>query len=50
MKTVQTRRDFLKAAALSAAGLGLSRICRGGFGKPPNFVIIFLDDSGWADF
>jgi arylsulfatase A len=50
MKTVQTRRDFLKTAALSAAGLGLARICRGGFGKPPNFVIIFLDDSGWADF
>src|SRR3972149_3817140 len=50
METVQTRRDFLKAAALSAAGLGLARICRGAVGKPPNFVIIFLDDSGWADF
>jgi arylsulfatase A len=58
MKTVQTRRDFLKTAALSAAAMGLPGISRGqaprapggDFGKPPNFVIIFLDDSGWADF
>jgi len=50
MKTILTRRDFLKTVALSAAAMGLPRICRGGLGKPPNFVIIFLDDSGWADF
>jgi len=51
MKTVQTRRDFLKNAALSAAAMGLPAICRGQSSKqPPNFVIIFLDDSGWADF
>jgi arylsulfatase A-like enzyme len=51
MKTQQTRRDFLKAAALSVATMGLPRICRGQQnGKLPNFVIIFLDDSGWADF
>ncbi|MHC4740486.1 MAG: sulfatase-like hydrolase/transferase [Planctomycetota bacterium] len=51
MKTVQTRRDFLKTAALSAAAFGLPAISRGaGAKKPPNFVIIFLDDSGWSDF
>ncbi len=51
MKTKQTRRDFLKAAALSVAAVGLPRICWGQQNeKLPNFVIIFLDDSGWADF
>lgn len=31
--------------------MGLPRICRGRQSeKLPNFVIIFLDDSGWADF
>jgi arylsulfatase A-like enzyme len=37
-------------AALSLAATGLS--CRIGRrkSKPPNFVILFLDDSGWADF
>jgi len=51
VNTRQTRRDFLKAAALSVAAMGLPRICRGQQdGRPPNFVIIFLDDSGWADF
>ncbi len=51
MKRGQTRRDFLKSAALSVAAMGLPGICRGrNRGKLPNFVIIFLDDSGWADF
>ena len=51
MKTEQTRRDFLKTAALSVAALELPGICMGRTsGKLPNFVIIFLDDSGWADF
>ena len=53
MKTLQTRRDFLKTAALSAAAVGWPGICSGQRqkkGKRPNFVIIFLDDSGWADF
>src|SRR4030042_6900325 len=58
MNTVQTRRDFVKTAALSAAAMGLPRTGRGqaprapggDLGTPPNFVIIFLDDSGWADF
>jgi len=51
VKTRQTRREFLRTAALSAATLGLPRISRGREGaKPPNIVMIFLDDSGWADF
>ena len=51
MKTRQTRREFLKAAALSVATLGLPRISKGRDNtKPPNIVMIFLDDSGWADF
>jgi arylsulfatase A len=41
-----TRRDILRAAALGAAGLPLV----GAAEKPPNFVVILLDDSGWADF
>ena len=46
-----TRRDFLKIAALSVAGMGLPGICKGQRReKPPNFVVIFLDDSGWGDF
>ncbi len=46
----QTRRQFLKTMALSSAAFGLS--CHKDFftPKPPNFVIILLDDSGWGDF
>jgi len=50
MKTIRTRRDFLKVAAVSVAALGWRRFCTAEEKKPPNFVIIFLDDSGWADF
>lgn len=51
MSIEQTRREFLKAAALSIATMGLPRISQArDSSKPPNFVIIFLDDSGWADF
>ena len=51
MRTASSRRDFLKAAGLSAAAgcaascASLSRVPR-----PPNIVVIFLDDSGFADF
>ena len=41
-----TRRDILIAAVagrLKSAQVGASK-------KLPNFVLIFLDDSGWADF
>lgn len=50
MKSRQTRRDFCKAIAIFSFAYGFSctRISQGK--KPPNFVIIFLDDSGWADF
>ena len=37
-------------AGLAAAGLGFPPASRGASQKPPNFVLIFLDDSGWADF
>lgn len=43
------RRDFLKTAGLGIAGLPqfLSGAQKG---KRPNVVIVFLDDSGYADF
>jgi arylsulfatase A-like enzyme len=46
-----TRREFLAAAAggLAAGRAGLAAQAAGA-GKPPNIVIVFLDDSGWADF
>jgi len=51
MTTTLTRRGFLKTAALSVTTMGLHGICRAqSGGKPPNVVVIFLDDSGWADF
>ncbi len=51
MQSKHTRRTFLKAAALSAVTMVLPRLGKGREpGKSPNFVIIFLDDSGWADF
>ena len=50
MDLKQTRRDFLKAIALSPIAYGLSCTQRSKISKQPNFVIIFLDDSGWADF
>ena len=51
MSQQQSRRTFLKTIALSPlmySSLG----CTGGRkpSRPPNVVIIFLDDSGWADF
>jgi len=51
MTKTRTRREFLKATALSLASLGLPSLGQGQTNhKSPNFVIIFLDDSGWADF
>jgi arylsulfatase A len=40
-----TRRSFLAAAAGLSSLPGRARPHR-----PPNFVVILLDDSGWADF
>jgi arylsulfatase A-like enzyme len=42
-----SRRDFLRNAGI---GLASSRLASAQTQKQPNFVIIFLDDSGWADF
>ncbi|UCD52328.1 MAG: sulfatase [Phycisphaerales bacterium] len=51
METAHSRRAFLKATAFSLASVGLPRRVWGQTSpKPPNIVIIFLDDSGWADF
>ena len=44
---MRTRRDIL-IAALAAARLKSAQV--GASKKLPNFVLIFLDDSGWADF
>jgi arylsulfatase A len=30
--------------------LAMAATLKGATGKPPNFVLLFLDDSGWADF
>jgi len=51
MKTVLNRREFLKTAGIAAVALGSGGVCSAAEGtRPPNIVIIFLDDSGWADF
>ena len=44
-----TRRGVLMAA-LAAGGLRSTQVSLGASEKLPNFVLIFLDDSGWADF
>ncbi len=44
------RRNFLKTAGLGIAGLEMPPLLGAQKGKRPNFVIIFLDDSGYADF
>ncbi len=51
MNSIQSRRDFLKTIAVFSVSYGLAckKTSQNGE-KPPNFVIIFLDDSGWADF
>jgi len=46
-----SRREFLAATGGGAAGLGLPNAIRAqGASRPPNFVVIFLDDSGYSDF
>lgn len=51
MRTASSRRDFLKAAGLSAAaGCAASCASLSRAPRPPNIVVIFLDDSGFADF
>ncbi|MBN1124961.1 MAG: sulfatase [Sedimentisphaerales bacterium] len=49
--TTITRRQFLAGIATSMAAWHLPYLFAGQKGKrSPNFVIIFLDDSGWGDF
>lgn len=51
MRHEMSRRDFLKASGLAAAaGLGSSCSSLGIGQRPPNVVVIFLDDSGFSDF
>jgi arylsulfatase A-like enzyme len=51
MNTNLSRRDFLRSAGLGTAALGMpGMLPAAGKGKQPNFVIIFLDDSGFSDF
>ena len=50
MRLKQTRRDFLKTIALSPVAYGLSCTHKSKITKQSNFVVIYLDDSGWADF
>ena len=42
------RRDFLKTLGLGATALSLG-LCSGSKKGPPNFVVIFIDDQGYAD-
>jgi arylsulfatase A-like enzyme len=49
--SISNRRDFLRTALCGTAGLGTVRSsAQTAQGAKPNFVIIFLDDAGWADF
>jgi arylsulfatase A len=51
MDNRSNRREFLfGGAGAGMAALGLGGRARAAEGRPPNVVIIFLDDSGWADF
>jgi arylsulfatase A len=43
------RRRFLGMAGAGIAGMALQPLVKAA-AKPPNFLIIFLDDSGYADF
>ena len=49
-KHTYSRRKFIQTAALSLLAWGCNSNNKTKSDKPPNFVIIFLDDSGWADF
>jgi arylsulfatase A len=51
MRRSYSRRDFLRMSALSVGALALPSVVRGQTKTTrPNVVLIFLDDSGWADF
>lgn len=50
---IHTRREFLRYAASSGAALAFSSVVHAGGGasatRPPNFVLIYMDDMGYAD-
>ncbi|MDD4870695.1 MAG: sulfatase [Kiritimatiellae bacterium] len=56
MNPIPSRRDFLKIAGLGTlveltfSGCTTQMNATTETGKRPNIVVIFLDDSGWADF
>jgi arylsulfatase A len=51
MRIKGTSRGVLSVVALAGLVTACPGICRAeSASRPPNFVIIFLDDSGWADF
>jgi arylsulfatase A len=43
------RRDFLKGMGLGAAALAAPNLLRAEGRRKPNFVLILVDDLGWAD-
>ncbi len=45
-----SRRAFLKGSGLAAAGLGAACTSLAPASRPPNIVVLFLDDAGYADF
>ncbi len=50
MESKQTRRNFIKTVAFLSVSYGIGCTKIPIKDNPPNFVIVFLDDSGWADF
>jgi len=48
---MMNRRDALKSLGLAAAAVALPRRARaaGASDRPPNFVVIFIDDMGYGD-
>src|SRR5215469_924240 len=50
VQMTNSRRAFLRNSAMAMMGAGFAGSLKAQSARPPNFVLIFLDDSGWADF